>query len=455
MRRRLLIVLLVFSVLAVAGFAVPLLASTAANRTYEFTMARTADAARFAALAQPALAGGSTDQLRAEVRAHADLFGDGVVVVDARRAVVVAEGMGAAEPDVAAAVDAALRNQPRPAPADLRPWSGGDVLVSHAVGTGVRVSGAVVLRTSVRPAVEDIAVRWALVLLASLVAAAAVVVVVFRVARWVLLPVDQLARAMHRMTEGREHPHVDVVAGPPELRGLAGEFNRMSDALAASAQAQRGLVADIAHQLRNPMAALRLRVDGLADGAVQRSMLTEFDRLEALLDGMLALASADSTATDLAASGADARCDAVTVIAERLDAWQAAATAAGVTMAGPPDPPTSLPVRCADGELAQVIDVILDNAVKHAGAGATIRWSGRARDGVVELELADDGPGVADAELPRLTERFWRGPAARATAGSGLGLAIAERLITARGGRFAVTTGGGLTVHIELPEAQA
>ncbi|MFC7614097.1 ATP-binding protein [Actinokineospora soli] len=450
MRRRLLLVLLAFSALAVAGLAVPLLSSTAANRTHEFAAARTADAARFAALAGTALAGGPADQLRAEVRAHADLFGDGVVVVDARRGVVVARGMGLDDPGVASAVDAALRNQPRPALAPLRPWSTGDVLFSQAVGTGVRVSGAVVLRTSARPAAEDIAVRWAAVLLGALAAAAAVVVLAFRLTRWLLLPVDQLAQAMHRIGEGGERPHVDPVSGPPELRGLAREFNHMSDALAESAQRQRGLVADIAHQLRNPMAALRLRVDGLAAGSVRRSMQVEFDRLESLLDGMLALASADSTATDVAAAGGAASCDAVAVLADRLDAWHGSADHAGVAFAPPADPPASLPVRCAESELAQVLDVVLDNAVKYAGRGATVRWSAVSRAGRAVLEIADDGPGVPEADLPRLTERFWRGASAP---GSGLGLAIAERLLTARGGRLALSTGPGLTVHIELPEA--
>ncbi|MGH3434050.1 MAG: sensor histidine kinase, partial [Thermocrispum sp.] len=74
MRRRLLVVLLAFAALAVAGFAVPLLASTAESRTYEFVLSRSADAARFAALAQTALVENSTDQLRAEVSAHTRLF---------------------------------------------------------------------------------------------------------------------------------------------------------------------------------------------------------------------------------------------------------------------------------------------------------------------------------------------------------------------------------------------
>jgi signal transduction histidine kinase len=443
-RRRLLAILLAFSVLAVAGFAVPLLDSTAANRTNEFVLSRTADVARFAALAQE---GGAGDQLRAEVAAHTDLFGDAVVIVDERRRVVVEAGMSATEPEVAAAVDAALRNQPRGAPGELRPWSTGDVLFSQAVGTGTRVAGAVVLRSSVAPAVSDITVRWAIILLAALAAALACVLLVLRLTRWLLRPVEQLADGVHAVAAGRERTHVDVVAGPPELRGLAAEFNQMSDALAESAGRQRALVADASHQLRNPMAALRLRIDTL--DTQDDSMVLELERLEALLDGMLSLASADSLATDLAASSADERCDAVTVLVERVEAWHEAADRANVTLCGPTDL-TELPVRCAESDLAQVVDVVLDNGIKYAGAGSTVRWSGHAADGRVRLTIADDGPGVDADQLPRLTERFWR--ASRDAPGSGLGLAIAERLVTARGGTFTLHSGQrGLTVHIDLP----
>lgn len=450
MRRRLLVVLLAFAVLAVAGFAVPLLSSTAESRTYEFVLSRSADAARFAALAQTALAEGTTDQLREEVSAHTRVFSDAVVVVDARRRVVVAEGMDADDPEVAAAVDAALRNQQRQAPDDLRPWSTGDMLFSEAIGTGVRVNGAVVLRTSVEPAVADVRVWWTAIVLGALVALAVAVLLVFRVARWVLRPIDQLALGMHRMTEGRERTHVDVVTGPPELRGLAEEFNHMSDALAESAQRQRALVADVSHQLRNPMAALRLRMDSMAVDPNVQSMQVEAQRLEDLLDGMLALASADSTATDLASSATDVRCDAAAVLADRVEAWHEAAANAGVRVDGPAL--GELSVQCSEAELAQVLDVVLDNAIKYAGDGATVSWSGTSRDGLVELELWDDGPGVADDELPRLTERFWR---AGSAPGSGLGLAIAERLVTARGGSFVLcnATPSGLRVRIRLPEA--
>ncbi|MBB4904654.1 sensor histidine kinase [Actinophytocola algeriensis] len=448
MRRRLLAVLLAFAVVAVAGFAVPLLLSTAANRTQQFVSSRTTDAARFAVLAQE-----NRTHLVTEVRAHTTLYGDDVVVVDARRRVVVEAGMRATDPDVAAAIDAALRNQPRQALAELRPWSGGTVLFTQAVGTGTSVSGAVVLRSSVAAAVADIRFRWAVVLLAALVAAAACVLLVLRIARWLLRPVAQLADGVHAVAAGRERTHVDVSTGPPELRGLAEQFNQMSDALAESAGRQRQLVADASHQLRNPLAALRLRIDTLAatDPAYD-PVVSELDRLEALLAGMLTLASADSTATDLAASAAAARCDAATVLADRVEAWGRAADAAGVHLAG--EIPVTLPVRCAEPELAQVLDVVLDNAIKYAGADATIRWTSHTTPAETTLTIDDDGPGVPEEHLARLTERFWR--ATTATPGSGLGLAIAERLTTAHGGRFTVGNGdrGGLAVTITLRTAR-
>ena len=447
MRQRLLAVLLAFAVVAVAGFAVPLLLATAANRTQQFVLSRTADAARFAALAQE-----NRTHLVTEVRAHTTLYGDDVVVVDARRRVVVEAGMRAADPDVAAAIDAALRNQPRQAPGELRPWSGGTVLFTQAVGTGTNVSGAVVLRSSVTPAVTDIRFRWAVVLLAALVAAVACVLLVLRIARWLLRPVAQLADGVHAVAAGRERTHVDVGTGPPELRGLAEQFNQMSDALAESAGRQRQLVADASHQLRNPLAALRLRIDTLAStDPAYDPVVSELDRLEALLDGMLTLASADSMATDLAASAAHASCDAATVLADRIEAWGQAAHTAGVRLDG--EIPAALPVHCAEPELAQVLDVVLDNAIKYAGAGATIRWTCHATPANTTLTVDDDGPGVPEEHLERLTERFWR--ATTATPGSGLGLAIAERLTTAHGGRFTVTRSdrGGLAVTVTLRTA--
>ncbi|OLF12058.1 two-component sensor histidine kinase [Actinophytocola xinjiangensis] len=446
MRRRLMLVLLVFAVAAVTAFAVPLLLATAANRTQRFAQSRTADVARFATLA-----GEDRAHLVSEVDAHVGLYGDGVVVVDARGRPLVEAGLRAGDERVAAAVDAALRNQPQPAPEELRPWSAGTALFSQPVGSGPSVSGAVVLRSAVEPAVADIRVQWTVIALGALAATGACVLLVLRLTRWLVRPVEQLGAGVHAVAEGRERTHVDVVAGPPELRGLAEEFNQMSDALAESASRQRRLVADASHQLRNPLAALRLRIDTLAAGdPTHDPMVAELERLEALLDGMLALASADSTATDLATASTGASCDAVAVLVERAEAWHEAAERAGVTLVCAGAPP-DMPVRQAESELAQVVDVVLDNAIKYAGRGATVHWRATRDGDLAELTVDDDGPGVPTEELPLLTERFWRGRTNDAP-GSGLGLAIADRLTTAHGGRFAVGPGerGGLAVRITL-----
>ncbi|GLZ39756.1 HAMP domain-containing sensor histidine kinase [Actinokineospora sp. NBRC 105648] len=445
MRRRLLIVLLGLCLAALAGFAAPLLASTSAERTQRFAISRTADLDRFAELA-----GTGADRLAAEVRAHVELYGDAVVVVDARRVPVLESGARADEPAVRAALDAALRNQPAAPPPDVRPWSSGPVLFARPVGSGTRVTGAVVLRSTVDRAAADVGAQWGFILLGVVGAALAFLALALLLARWVLRPVAELERGVRAVGGGSPGAHVSPALGPPELRGLAGSFNRMSDAVAESARAQRALVADTSHQLRNPLAALRLRMDSLAGRVPESarvtyaSMVAELDRLEALLDGMLALASADTAATELAAGEhTAASCDGVVVVHDRIDAWLPAASAAGVSLVDYCEPAV---FGCASSELEQIMDVLLDNAIKYA-PGATVAVT--CAPGVITVR--DNGPGVAPEDIPRLTDRFWR--ASRDGNGSGLGLAIAHRLVTARGGRLVIASDNGLSVSAELPGA--
>ncbi len=457
-RRRLLVVLSAFALAAVAGFAVPLLLSTAAGRTQEFVLVRTADLDRFAALAQQATGRPGTDTLAQEVQAHHAVYGEGVAVVDRSGRPVVEAGLHADEPAVVAAADAALRNQPAARPERLLPWSTGPILLARPIGTGTQVGGAVVLRAEPTAAARDIATAWTVVLLGTLLAALACAALALLLARWVLRPVRELAAGVGEVAAGHPGAHVSPRAGPTELRELATAFNRMSDAVATSAEQQRRLVADTSHQLRNPLAALRLRVDTLdphiaaAGGATYRSTVAELDRLEALLDGLLDLASAESRATDLAAAARpEDRAELTSVVAERLDAWRPAARRAGVRLhtEAAPEP---VEVACTASEVDQMLDVLLDNAVKYAGRGAEVEVTVRSADRWARLEVRDDGPGLPAEHLQQATQRFWRAPGSAAR-GSGLGLAIAERLVTARGGtmRVASPPGNGLVVTIELP----
>jgi signal transduction histidine kinase len=457
MRRRLLAVLSAFSLLAVAAFALPLLTSTAAERTQRFVLSRTADLDRFAMLAQQSDAEADV-QLVQEIRAYRELYGEGVVVVDRAGGPQVEVGLHAGDPGVSAAVDGALRNQPVARPDRLGPGSDDPILFARPIGIGTEVGGAVVLRASPAAAAADIAAAWVVVLAGALAAAVAFAGLALLLARWVLRPVAELTAGVRAVTEGVALAHVSPRAGPSELRELAAAFNRMSEVVSTSAEQQRRLVADTSHQLRNPLAALRLRVDALDDHvdaagtATYRSTLAEVDRLEALLDALLVLASAESRATDLAAGDAGGeRVEVGAVIAQQVELWTPVAHRAGVALVEIEGPPAE--VACSASELAQVLDVLLDNAVTHAGAGATawVTWSRDA--GRIRLQVRDNGPGLPAEHLPLATQRFWRAVASRKRRGSGLGLAIADRIAEARGGALGLANaaGGGLVVTLELP----
>jgi signal transduction histidine kinase len=457
-RRRLLIVLSAFALAAVAGFAVPLLQSTAAGRTQEFVLTRAGDLDRFAALAQQATGPAGAGTLAQEVAAHHAVYGEGVAVVDRSGRAIVEAGLRADDLAVVAAVDAALRNQPAARPVGLRPWSTDPILLARPIGTGTEVGGAVVLRAEPAAAAADIAVAWVAVLLGALLAALACAALALLLARWVLRPIRELAAGLGEVAAGHPGAHVSPRAGPTELRELATAFNRMSDAVATSAEEQRRLVADTSHQLRNPLAALRLRVDTLdphvaaAGRATYRSTVVELDRLEALLDGLLDLASAESRATALAAGARPGdRAELTTVVAERLDAWRAAALEAGVRLQAAPAP-EPVEAACTASEVEQLLDVLLDNAVKYAGRGSVVEIALDTASGRALIEVRDDGPGLPAEQLEQATQRYWRAPGSTAR-GSGLGLPIAQRLVTARGGalRLSSPPGAGLVVTIELP----
>jgi signal transduction histidine kinase len=448
-RARLLVVLLAFSVTAVAAFAWPLLTVTARERTQQLSIGRTADLDRFAGLAQQ----GDREQLVSEVNRYTALYGEPVIVVNAQRQpIVAAGGISVSDAQVAPMIDAALRNQPAPALDDVLPWSTSDVLLARPIGVGARVVGAVVMRASVQAAASDVFRGWAVIFAGAFVALIGCVLLALVVARWVLRPLAELSGGLRAVTAGEPHAHVRGREGPRELRDLASSFNLMSDAVSEAAEQQRRLISDASHQLRNPLAALRLRVDSLAprvvpDGqASYRSAVAEVERLESLLDGLLAMAHAEHTATRLAVDRDLDTCVPAVVVMDRIDAWAVAASEAGVTLVtGSID--TSVEVRCPEHDLGQVLDVVLDNAIKYGGNRVEVSC------GATAITVVDNGPGLSADELPLATTRFWRSRRNGHPRGSGLGLPIAERLVTARGGRFALQAGesGGLAVTIELP----
>ncbi|HEY2059843.1 MAG TPA: HAMP domain-containing sensor histidine kinase [Amycolatopsis sp.] len=457
MRARLLVVLVTLALLVVAAFSGPLLSSTAEQRTQELVISRSSDVDRFVVLAQQAVDSRDPAALAAEAAQYSSLYSEAVVVVDAQRAPLVQTGgMTAVEPAVHALVEATMRNEPPPRAEALSPWSATPVLFARPVGTGTRVSGVVVLRASVTAAAADVAAAWSAIAAGALLVAALFVLLAVLLARWMVRPLLELETGVLAVAGGHR-AQVPERSGPRELRTLAASVNRMSDAVVEAADQQHRLVADTSHQLRNPMAALRLRVDSLGaeldDRHAYHATVAEVERLERILDGLLALATAESTATRLAAGGADEPADLASVIAERVDAWRPAADQAGAELVPCAAHDEPVLVRAPENELAQILDVLLDNAVHYAGRGATITAGWEIQDRAVTLVVADNGPGLSTTDRARATERFWRAGGEGAPRGTGLGLAIVREQTRARGGTLELRAvePHGLEVRVTLP----
>ena len=242
--------------------------------------------------------------------------------------------------------------------------------------------------------------------------------------------------------------------GPPEVRVLAKTFNDTVAKLDELIRSREAFVADASHQLRTPLAALRLRLENLEqDVAVGArgdldAALAEVSRLSHLVDGLLALARTDSTTATPEAI------ELGRVVDERLAAWSALAAEQAVELVGSVEP--ELAVYATPGHIEQVLDNLLANALEVSPAGSTVAVSaGRSRD-LIELHVVDQGPGMSDEQRSQAFDRFWRA-GGTGRRGSGLGLAIVERLVVSDGGRVGLqpAEGGGLDAVVRLRAAPA
>jgi two-component system OmpR family sensor kinase len=222
------------------------------------------------------------------------------------------------------------------------------------------------------------------------------------------------------------------------------------DALVSS---QDVFVADASHQLRTPLAALRLRLENLgrdvaAPGRPElEGALAEVERLSALVDGLLTLARADRAPSSPEPTEVDV------VVEERLAAWSPLADERDVRLRR--QLPAELAALATAGRLEQVLDNLLANALDVSPRGGAIAVSAQAVDGWVELHVVDEGPGMALAERERAFNRFWR--AGAGGEGFGLGLAIVERLVRADGGEIELreAPSGGVDAVVRLHRAAA
>jgi signal transduction histidine kinase len=471
-RSRLVLVLSVLGLLTVTLFAVPLAVAVAQSRTSEFALSRGADLERFGALAAPYVRGEDPGNLFGELDTYTGLYGEPVGVVSTRGAPTYPAGFGEGAPEVGAAVARALRNQPDVLTGWLTPWSQGQVVFATATGTDAQITGAVVMLASTDAVRAAIGRAWTAIAVGWVLAMAALVAFAVGVSTWILRPLGRLSTGMRGLVSVLPHTgggHDDQLlpiaarSGPPELRAVSHTFALMAGQVRRSAEAQRRLVGDTAHQLRNPLAALQLRLEALegrvdadAEAGYRRAM-GEVERLGGILDALLDLSRAEVPS----AIGGPRRtvCRPADVVADRVANWGGSAELAGVVLrrSEPDASGDGLVARFDGDDLAQVLDV----ACKYAGAGSEVTVSvGRAPDPdgpAVRVTVSDGGRGVAEPEVGRLAERFYRGGSSTGSRGTGLGLSIVEALVVAGNGRFGLepTEGGGLTAVVDLPEGDA
>jgi two-component system sensor histidine kinase MprB len=286
---------------------------------------------------------------------------------------------------------------------------------------------------------------WALLVSGLGIAAGAALAAI--VAGAALRPVRSLTAAAETVAATGDLTERVTVSGSDELGRLAGRFNAMLEALEESVGRQRRLVADASHELRTPLTAARTNVDLVREGK-----LPEDEVRRALDEASVELYSLTSLVSDLVelARGEERKLrieevqldDLVLSAVERAKARAPEATF--VTSLTP------VQVNVDPVLVERAVGNLLDNAVKYSPPGAPIEVS--VRDG--EVIVADQGPGIAEEDLPRIFDRFYRSATARAKPGAGLGLAIVREAAEAHGGKAtAESSASGAQFRISLPFA--
>jgi two-component system, OmpR family, sensor histidine kinase MprB len=276
------------------------------------------------------------------------------------------------------------------------------------------------------------------------------------VARTGLRPVQELTEAAERVAATGELRPIPV-DGSDELARLTASFNDMLGALAASQEQQRRLVADAGHELRTPLTSMRTNLELLAAAARPGAPpLPESDRAEILDDLQAQISELSTLVGDLVEL---AREDAPQVVHEPVELTDVISRALerARRRAGDVEFTATLLPWTLIGDataLERAVLNLLDNAAKWSPPGGTVRVQMRPIDQwSVLLEVADAGPGIAEQDLPRVFDRFYRAPGARTMPGSGLGLSIVRQVAVRHGG--AVWAGrapeGGALLALRLP----
>ena len=323
------------------------------------------------------------------------------------------------------------------------------VVATAVVGSTGHPNGRVVLIRDAGGLQHREAMLW---LSLGIVAALTVAIgsgVAWLLARWIGRPLVGLQTAAARVGHGDLTARAATEIGPPEVREVATTFNEMTDRIDALLRHQSSMTADVSHQLRTPLSALRLRLELLAQDAPENLSVDlsgaqrEVARLTRLVDGLLAVARAEES------SVSPEPVDLEAAVNERVELWRPVAdekqvVVAAATCAGR--------VASTPGHVEQILDNLIANSIEALAPGQRIDVSTTSENGHIVLTVRDTGPGMSAAKRAVAFNRFGSDAEAGKT---GLGLAIVARLVRADHGSIGLdeTEGGGLSVTVRLPAA--
>jgi signal transduction histidine kinase len=338
--------------------------------------------------------------------------------------------------------------------------AGGPVRTEAVLANGHRV-GTVTIAFGKRAAGQELRTvsffRWESRLAAAGIAVLIALLVALPLSRLVTAPVDRLIWAANARRRGDLAARVGRVPGFRKLNELSAAFDEMANAREEQEQIRRNLVADVAHELRNPIAVLQAGHEAMLDGLTEPSsehlvsLRDEVLRLARMVDDLQRLASAEAAALQLTLVRRDLAAVAATAAASLVDSFEAA----NVTLV---ERLAETEVWCDPLRMHEVVVNLLTNALKFTPAGGMVTLQTRqAHHDSGQLVVSDTGIGIPPDELPHVAERFFRGQRSSEVAGSGIGLTIVAELIRAHHGEleFASTQGEGTRVKVTLPLADS
>lgn len=298
--------------------------------------------------------------------------------------------------------------------------------------------GTAVVRTTVTSAEmrRGVVPAWAGILGLGLVLLLGALAISTRLGRRVSDPVRAVAQTAHRLREGDLTARAPV-SGTEETVELAQALNALAERTTELLASERAAVADLSHRLRTPVTALRLDSEAVRDPELSQRLVLHVVNLQRTIDAILAEARRP-VRSDL-----PQRCDAIGLLRERTSFWAALAEEQGRPLAVEL-PEYGVSVGLARDDLADLVDVLIDNVFAHTPDGSALRVSAVHAGDRLRIEVADAGPGFSGAPVPGAVRRVGT---------TGLGLDIVRRAVLGCGGSFRTGTAreGGALVALELP----